>query len=710
MSGLVALFAVALVVYIPNRLHRQAVEAARNKAASMAQMAAFNVSPALLFEDQKGAADALLGLHDQPDVITVVVLDSSGRVFSQFTSARNSNVRSRYEVAAPVLNGKERIGELRLTVSLADLNEQLYESRRTTAMFSILVFIVGLGAVVWITVLVTRPLSRIAATATAISSGDLTRRAETTSGDEIGELAVAFNEMVDSVESARNAMEALNRGLETKVEQRTAEVRREAEEKKQLAREMRLLLESTYDGILAIGSEGRCTLINTVAATSLGNTDAQSIGRDGHKLLHGESCAIETCDLARALVNPHRCSLTTNLLRPDGTTMLADLSIAPVLDEGRRTGAVITFRDISERESLRKQLADAERLSSLGRLAAMMAHEFNNVLMGIQPFVEIIGHSTRGNETVANACRSISQSVKRGKRVTEEVLRYTRPRDPQLVRLEVGEWLKELGGVMRVTLPAGIDLVIQPPEHPLVFSADREQMEQVFANLVSNARDAMPDGGTITIRARGSGDHVQFEVSDTGVGIAPDAIPHIYQPFFTTKPTGGTGLGLAVARQIVSRHGGGIDVDSQPGAGTTFRIRLPIGEAAGAAPAPPTRGIPIARRILIVEDDEVVASGIAQLLAMSGHTVDVVHNGATALVAVDQLEPDVVVLDIGLPDMNGVEVFERLRASRPELPVIFSTGHGDATKLKAYLSQANLAFLLKPYSIEELLDKIAVMR
>jgi nitrogen-specific signal transduction histidine kinase/CheY-like chemotaxis protein len=409
-------------------------------------------------------------------------------------------------------------------------------------------------------------------------------------------------------------------------------------------------------------------------------------------------------------VNPHRCSLTTNLLHADGTTMLADVSIAPVIDEGRRTGAVITFRDISERESLRKQLDDAERLNSLGRLAAMMAHEFNNVLMGIQPFVEIIGRSARGNETVTKSCRAISQSVKRGKRVTEEVLRYTRPRDPKLVRLEVGEWLKEVGGAMRVTLPAGIDLVIQPPEHPLVLSADREQMEQVFANLVSNARDAMPDGGTITIRARGSGDHVQFEVSDTGVGIAPDAIPHLYQPFYTTKLTGGTGLGLAVAEQIVLRHGGSIDVDSPPDAGTTFRIRLPIGEAAGAAPVPPARDISIGRRILLVEDDELVADGISQLLAMSGHTVDVAHNGATALVAVDQFEPDVVVLDVGLPDMSGVEVFERLRASHPELPVIFSTGHGDATKLKAHLSQANLAFLLKPYSIEELLDKVALMR
>jgi PAS domain S-box-containing protein len=608
------------------------------------------------------------------------------------------------------LNGKERIGELRLVVSLDDLEEQLYESRRTTASFSILVFVVGLGAVVVISVLLTSPLSRIAATAKAISSGELTRRADITSGDEVGELAVAFNEMVDSVASARDEMEALNRSLETKVEQRTAEVRREAEERKQIAREMRLLLESTYDGILAIDSDGRCTLINTVAAAGLGSTEAQSRGRDGHKVLHGESCAIETCTLAGALVHPHRRSLTTSLLRSNGTTMLADVSIAPVFDERRRTGAVITFRDISEQESLRAQLADAERLSGLGRLAAMMAHEFNNVLMGIQPFVEIIAHATRGNETVANASRSISQSVKRGKRVTEEVLRYTRPREPQIVRLEAGEWLKEFGGVMRASLPPGIELVIQPPDRPMVFGADREQVEQVFANLVSNARDAMPDGGTITIRVHAYGALLEFEVHDTGIGIAAHAIPLIFEPFFTTKPIGGTGLGLSVAAQIVSRHDGSIDVESQPGAGTTFRIRLPLGEGASAAPAgPPVQGSPGDRRVLLVDDDELVAAGISELLMMSGHTLFVAHDGTAALAVVDQFDPEVAVLDLGLPGMSGTELFERLRENLPGLPVIFSTGHGDATQLSAYLSQPNVAFLQKPYAIERLLDKIAAI-
>lgn len=260
-----------------------------------------------------------------------------------------------------------------------------------------------------------------------------------------------------------------------------------------------------------------------------------------------------------------------------------------------------SFQDITDRmaaaEALRlsgKQLERANRLASLGRLAATIAHEFNNVLMGIQPFADVIARTAGSQENLVKAAGHITSSVKRGKRITQEILRFSQPAQPVLQPVSLQSWLRELEVEVRPLLPGEITLVVDAGPSPVEVLGDPSQLQQVFVNLLLNAKDAMPNGGRLAVSAMVDSDDavypfgyveqpsrfVRLVVSDTGGGMSSETMEHIFEPLFTTKQTG-TGLGLAVTHQVVRGHGGEIFVESEEGHGTSFHLFLP--RANGAA-------------------------------------------------------------------------------------------------------------------------------
>ncbi len=398
----------------------------------------------------------------------------------------------------------------------------------------------------------------------------------------------------------------------------------------------------------------------------------------------------------------------------------ADGSYANVLDRGylvrdaqkRVVRAVGAAMDITERKQLADQLAQARRVSSLGRIAASIAHEFNNVLMGIQPNLEVVRRRAPGdlNEPISH----MLHAVRRGKRITDEILRYTRPADPALQCVDVAAFFAGWERETRSVLGPGVRVSIDVAEDIHV-AADPHQVAQVVTNLAINARDAMAGrGGELRIaadvaRSFGTFDfgvvktpdqYVHIQISDDGTGMTREQLGHVFEPLFTTKP-GGTGLGLAVSYQIVTRHGGKMFAQSEPGRGSTFHILLPA-----ASPLvriddaeEDTAPLPV-RRILLVEDETCVAAGVQTLLELEGIRVTLVTTGAAALPAIEQHKPDAVVLDIGLPDMDGVDVYRRIAKRWPELPVLFSSGHADPNYLEEYLRKPNVALLVKPYDFD----------
>ena len=473
-------------------------------------------------------------------------------------------------------------------------------------------------------------------------------------------------------------------------------------ERQQLTRNLQLLLESTVEGIITADLEGICTMSNRAAAKILGLPPEHIVGTNLRTLL-GPVNIGPIFDVART---GQIYVATDSFWNSAGTAVPVEYSVAPVIDEGTPVGVVISFSDITSRRKLEAKLEQADRLSSLGRLAATIAHEFNNVLMGISPFVEVM----RRGRNIEAALDHVARAVKRGKRITEDILRFTQPAEPVRAAIDTSSWLDHVMLEARSVLPHQISLDWSVDPADLLIHGDANQLHQIFTNLILNARDAMPRGGLLSIsvrRASGVIDHPEryahFVVRDNGEGMSPETLRHIFEPLYTTRKSG-TGLGLAVAHQVVQRHGGEIFVESTPGEGTAFHIFLPLAEeneilADTTKPASTEALRP--RRILIVEDDESVASGLVTLLEMEGMHVDVATTGRAAIRMIETIDADVVLLDVGLPDMDGTAVYAEIAARRPDLPIIFSTGHGDRSKLPA-----NATYLLKPYDSHALLEAI----
>ena len=499
------------------------------------------------------------------------------------------------------------------------------------------------------------------------------------------------------------------------------EARRATAERERVTRNLELLLESTIEGIFTLDLDGRCTMVNRAAAAFLQRPAEELRGQWMHGLLHA-SVREENCAMLHVLRTGEPCTASSDTFAlADGTLMPVAYSAAPIFDAGRHVGVVVTFTDLSEHRKLEARLEQANRLSSLGRLAATVAHEFNNVLMGIAPFVEVIRRAPTPQK-LATSLDHIANSVKRGRRITQDILRFTQPAEPVRARVDVASWLQAVSVEARSLLSSAYQ--VQLDVEPVEVEGDANQLHQIFTNLILNARDAMPSGGKISIAARREprdarfpfgvlddpSRYAHFIVRDEGCGMSEETLRHAFEPLFTTKKSG-TGLGLAVTHQVVLRHGGEIFIESAVNEGTTFHVFLPLARVAEPVVIPESAGEhpheERARRILLVEDDVSVSLGLTSLLEYEGFVVSTAQTGAEALVKVRADSYDAVLLDVGLPDMDGQVVYAHIAALHPKLPVIFSTGHADRGKLEELLARPNVSYLLKPYEADSLMDALA---
>jgi PAS domain S-box-containing protein len=691
MTAVVAVVALLLLVSFRQRLQEDALRSARASARELAEISAHAVSPALLFEDRVEAREALDGACRSRIVEAVTVRYADGRLFTRCSAL--AAVRGPIDSSTvPIVSEGMTIGSLRLDISLAPVYDHLDSSRRWLMGLIAVAFGCGVLGVSVVSVWVTRPLQRITQTAEAVREGDTAIRTKVDSADEIGVLAHTFNRMLDELETSRGELESLNRGLEYTVERRT--------------REITLLLQSTYDGILAADENLNCVMVNRAAAATLLLETGEIIGRNLHEVVHPD-CRDHECGI-RALLAAGRRGHVKERFSREGLSVSAYVAVAPILDGKTQVGMVMTIRDVTEQEQLQEELEKTRRLSSMGSLAATMAHEFNNVLMGILPFAELTRRAA-ANPAVTRYCDTIERSVQRGKRVAQEVLRFTRPQQPNRRHVGLAEWLDEFGPTLRATLGTGIIFEVRVHDRSLAVDADREQIEQVLVNLTTNARDAMPKGGFVDLDVAGEGNLVRISFRDSGSGMSPDTLQRVWEPFFTTKALGGTGLGLPIARQIIEAHGGTMTIDTVLGEGTRIDLRLPLARNAVPETVPVIeRRAGKASTLLMVEDDPAVAEGVRAMLGDLGITVDLAPTGIDALRLLGGTRRyDGVILDVGLPDCDGVTLFNEIARRQPRLPVVFSTGHADEAALAGALDRRNVRFIRKPYPVEDLLDLFA---
>ena len=478
---------------------------------------------------------------------------------------------------------------------------------------------------------------------------------------------------------------------------------------RRLSRQNELILNYAAEAIIGTDRKGRATFANPAAAALTGWSvgEIESVP-DVHELIHHCGNRIPSANAC-----PIQCSMTEGrvttgedfLWRKSGDSFPARFSCSPILEGSQVTGSVLIFEDLTQQKRLEQQLEQVNRVTSLGRVAATIAHEFNNVLMGIQPFAELIRRRSNDEKT-QKAAAQIAGSVARGKRVTEEILRFTQPAEPVRTVIQLCGWVHELQPELQHLAGPRIEIRLERPEAPILVSGDPAQLQQVLTNLILNARDAITGAGLITISIDEHETFARLRVRDTGAGMSPEVQRNVFEPLFTTKRTG-TGLGLAVAQQVISRHGGTIHVESQVGEGTTFEILLPRKDDEGIVAAGNGEPVIAARRILVVEDDPIVATGIVILLEAEGIEARTVHRGSAALPAIEEFQPDAIILDLSLPDMSGFELYERIAERHPTMPVLFSSGQDESAQLtQRAVAAPHVGFLLKPYGLDALIEAL----
>ncbi|HYR28725.1 MAG TPA: PAS domain S-box protein, partial [Thermoanaerobaculia bacterium] len=379
----------------------------------------------------------------------------------------------------------------------------------------------------------------------------------------------------------------------------------------------RQLVDDVSDILYTVDLEGNLVSLSRSFERSTGYRDDEWIGRPFAELFAVHSAPVALDHFVRAIAGDAGIIREYDLVSRLGVVVTVEVSAQPRYVDGVLAGTIGMARDVTERRTIARKLEEVKRMSSLGQVAASLAHEFNNVLMGIQPFVEVIERHVSATPAITNAVGHITRAVNRGKRASQEILRFANPKESQLSSIDIRLWLPALVGQLMATLPSSIALSsILDPDVRFI-RGDCAQLEQVITNLVFNARDAITGSGTIHITvSSGDPDHVQISVSDDGFGSAPVMLERIFEPLFTTKRNG-TGLGLAIARRLMEGQGGTLTAENRSGGGSTFHLLVP---AATALPEVPTAAYatPAVTRLLLVEDDESVGAGLKALLNSEG--------------------------------------------------------------------------------------------
>jgi PAS domain S-box-containing protein len=414
----------------------------------------------------------------------------------------------------------------------------------------------------------------------------------------------------------------------------------------------------------------------------------------------------------------------------NGETLIIEKALTPLRDgSGEITHFISTGRDITERRQLESDLRQAQKMDAIGRLAGGVAHDFNNLLLVISAYAELMLDSLAVEDPLRRNVGEIMTASRRAADLTRQLLAFGRKQMQLLQVLDLNTVIAEITTMLPRLIGEDIDLVFLPAQALGKVKADPVQIEQVVMNLAANARDAMPGGGTLTIETatvqvdesyvqRHSivplGDYVLLTVADSGQGIAAEHLPHIFEPFYTTKEAGkGTGLGLATVYGIVKQNGGFVWVYSEPGLGTTFKIYLPqvhsltsdvrIDSDKLIASSP--RGC---ETVLLVEDEASVRQASRQFLTKNGYTVLEASDGADALRASREHTGPIhlMVTDVVMPKISGPKLAERLADERPDMKVLFVSGYAENTILHHGKIDVANRFLPKPFSLKMLAKKI----
>lgn len=488
-------------------------------------------------------------------------------------------------------------------------------------------------------------------------------------------------------------------------------------------------IEQSDDSIVITDAEGTIEYVNPAFERVTGYRRDEALGGNPRLLKSGEQDGSYYKQLWQTILSGFTWRGRLVNKSKAGKLFTEEATISPVRSaDGRIESFVAVKRDITRDLELQAQYLQAQKMESVGRLAAGVAHDFNNLLTIINGSAELATTTVAPDDPVAEDLRQILAAGARGAALTRQLLAFSRQQIVKPVILDLDGVIDGFRKMLARLLKEDIVLDVQLGLHHARVKADPGYLEQIILNLAVNARDAMPSGGTLRITtaskvldhleagtlrpAVNPGRYAVVRVADTGVGMSDATRAHIFEPFFTTKAIGkGTGLGLATVLRIVQESGGGLRVESAPGAGTRFEVFLPevVGDEPGDTAIPVEQAPAPQAVVLLVEDEDMLRTLAVRALNHAGFTVVAVANGREGLEAAQALQGplDLVITDVIMPEMGGREMVQALATSRPDAPVLYTSGYTGDLELADWLSASGAPFLAKPYTPAELVAAAA---
>ncbi len=581
------------------------------------------------------------------------------------------------------------------------------------SLFLLILSTIMAGAVAWFggDYFIMRRMNALMKATNDLSEGNLGTRVDVEDQkDEIGRLGKSFNRMAS----------ALERHIDER--RQTEEALRQSEEK------YRTLFEESKDAVFMSTPEGRYLDINPAGLELFGISSLdEALRLDINKDIYANPEDREKFQKIlheKGFVKDYQIEM-----RGRDDRKLTVLSTATVVrnDKGEITAYRGIMRDITEHKRLEQQLAHSQKMEAVGQLAGGIAHDFNNILSAIVGYGYLMQTKMKPDDPLKADLEQILESAERAAEVTHSLLAFSRKQIMNPCPVNINDIIRRVEKLLSRIIGEDIEVTTTFSCGDIIITADAGQMEQVLMNLATNARDAMQHGGRLKfgtgfaeldetfVQTHGygkPGTYALITVSDTGAGMRPETLAKIFEPFFTTKETGkGTGLGLAMVYGIVKQHGGYINVYSEPGSGTTFRIYMPAAGAEGRSPAEvPYEPLPAGgtETILVAEDDEKLRKLSEIILTKNGYKVIMAVDGEDAIEKFGQ-NRDVIrlaMLDMIMPRKSGKEVYDEIVKIRPAIKILFSSGY-TADRIDAgNLPSENINFITKPVSPRDLLKKV----
>lgn len=619
------------------------------------------------------------------------------------------------EVSVPVLvDGVDAPwGRVRVGLPYEIVASELRQLRTQLVLLGLLLALTAVLCVRWLARRITAPLRHLAHGTEALADGELQHRIPVSGAKELSDLARAFNTMSDRLQEKasesmvfQDALQRLNSTLERQVLERMRALEESTVQYKSL-------VESSPDSILIVQG-GAVRFINRAFAETFGVL-AEDVLRPEFRLSRIFDPSSATLAGGRiAAWERGEAPGSAEVLGRDAQGRIRHLELrGSRIEYQGRAAAECLLVDMTEAKRLRERLSETEKLRALGELASGVAHDFNNLLGAILARAQLLRRQGIASQ-VDHDLAVIEKAAQDGRETVRRIQEFSRTRrDKKFVAVDLAEVVADALEITKSrwkddALLKKVNIVpVVTACEPSPILGNASELREVFTNLILNAVDAMPEGGRLELSCLREGERVIARVVDTGVGMIESVRQNIFDPFFTTKGTRGMGLGMSVVYGIVTRHGGKIEVDTTLGVGTTFTVEFPttqqrhVPAAGGDGTALPQLLRP--GLILVVDDEPDVAAVVKDVLAIAGHDVDVAGSGAVALEMIELKAYDLVFSDLGMPDMSGWDVAERIGERKPGLTVALVTGWGTSLDEGEAARRGISAVVHKPFEIDELL-------